>query len=334
MCYTSLSMTENRRAAIKKLRNLVITPKEDVDTYRARLDDMLGTVFIPNHVEKTEHTYGGVPCEILSPEITSIGKIILYIHGGFFVGGSCSSYRAFCASLANECSCKLLLPEFRLAPKYPFPASIDDVETVFNGLYEEVKISREYGKDAKIIIAADGSGASIACALLQRIPDEEKADISSLILFSPWLDVSKDAEIIASKKMHDEIISGENMHRATDLYTFAANYANPLVSPLCADSEVYRGFPPVYIQLGAKEILISQAVQFRQVLERAEVKCEIDSWPDMMYMFQMADEFLSSSHLALKKIGKFVKDNKQTESEEEKEEREKILRKNDIISPT
>ena len=32
----------------------------------------------------------------------------------------------------------------------------------------------------------------------------------------------------------------------------------------------------------------------------------LDVWPDMMFMFQMADEYLHESHLALDKVGKVV----------------------------
>ena len=32
----------------------------------------------------------------------------------------------------------------------------------------------------------------------------------------------------------------------------------------------------------------------------------LDIWPDMMFMFQMADEYLHESHLALDKVGKVV----------------------------
>ena len=35
-------------------------------------------------------------------------------------------------------------------------------------------------------------------------------------------------------------------------------------------------------------------------------KCELDIWKKMMPMFQLADEELSESHLAIEKIGKLI----------------------------
>ena len=60
------------------------------------------------------------------------------------------------------------------------------------------------------------------------------------------------------------------------------------------------------IQMGEKEILLDDAKEFATNLRNAGNVCELDVWPDMMFMFQMADEYLHESHLALDKVGKIV----------------------------
>ena len=52
----------------------------------------------------------------------------------------------------------------------------------------------------------------------------------------------------------------------------------------------------------------------------------------MMYMFQMADEFLPEAHLAVEKLGKFLNRRDEAEDEETRREREEILRKNNIVT--
>lgn len=329
-----LAMADNRKAAVKKLKKLVIEPREEVEAYRSRFEETLSEVFLPHHVERVEHDYGTIRSDVLIPELSSVGKVILYIHGGSFTAGSRISYRTFCASLSNACSCRLVLPEFRLAPKHPFPAAIDDVQSVYTILHGELKASRAYGSDGSIVLAADGSGASIALALLQRLNEEDRKDISQLLLFSPWLDFSPENEILASRKLHDEIISGEKLHRAADIYTYASNFRNPLVSPLCALPEKLHGFPPVYIQVGEKEILLRQAIEFRHLAEEAGVSCTVDSWPGMMFMFQMADEFLADAQRAIDAIGARIKDAPSSDLDDAavRAERDLILRKNNIGS--
>jgi len=334
----------NRKAAIQKLKNLVLTPKGEVETYRRKVEETFGTVFLPNHVEVSERDYGGVKCDVLVPEVYSSRRVLIYIHGGSFVAGSRDSWRGFCASLAHAASCRVVVPEFRLAPTHPFPAGIEDIQNVFRLVYSEEEIALQLEKKeaeisrkgvvqeetSQIIIAADGSGASLAIAVMLNMNEKFKKCIKNLILFSPWLDLSSSNELIAVKKVRDEVIGGEDLHRAVDLYTYAANISNPLVSPLRGDRENFKDFPPVYIQMGEKEILVKQAQAFARILKDVGVECTLDLWPDMIYMFQRADEYLADSHLAVEKIGKYIS-SREGLTEEEKEELKIQLKKNDIF---
>jgi acetyl esterase/lipase len=304
-----MEMKVDRKAAIKKLRTLVITPKSEVEPFRSKIEETFDTVFLPNHVERSEHDYGGVKCDILVPEVYSSRRVMLYIHGGSFAGGSRDSWRAFCSSLAHASSSRVVVPEFRLPPTHVYPAALEDLQTVFRMLFAEEQISMQI-EDSKaepeIVIAADGSGASLAVALLLKLRDRYRSCVQNLVLLSPWLDFTSDSPLIAGKRVADEVMSGEALHRAVDLYTYATNISNPLVSPLKAPVQNFIGFPPVYIQMGEKEILLEQAKQFAELLKEAAVECTLDVWPKMMFMFQMADEYLSEPHLAVEKLGNYI----------------------------
>ena len=158
----------------------------------------------------------------------------------------------------------------------------------------------------EIIIAADGSGASIALALLFNLRDKYRACISHVVLFSPWLDLSPESKIIQAKKMSDDITSSDVLRKSVSVYTYAANTSSPLVSPLLATDEQLSNFPPVFIQMGQDEILCPDAEAFVKRLKELGNDAELDLWPDMMFMFQFADEFLHESHLALDKVGKVI----------------------------
>ena len=335
-------MKIDRKAAIKKLRTLVLTPKMELEDFRNGIEKTFDTVYIPNNVECIQEEFGGVPCDMLFPEVYTSSRIIIYLHGGSFVGGSRDSWRGFCASLANAASCRVLVPEFRLAPKYPFPASIEDVTSVFGDVCEKEELSwREEHKDyifqkegnenlhAQIVLVSDGSGATLANALMFKLNKKYRSTVRDMIFFSPWLDLTSENPLIAGKKVSDEVLSGEALHRAVDMYTYATNISNPLVSPLQAKIENFENFPPVYIQMGEKEILRTQVDSYAEILKKVGTECILDIWPDMIYMFQMADEYLSESHLAVEKVGKYICRREQI-SEVEQLEREKILKKNNI----
>jgi len=79
-----------------------------------------------------------------------------------------------------------------------------------------------------------------------------------------------------------------------------------MVSPLLAQKKVLEGLPPFFIQCGEKELFLEDVEQFQFNLKEAGVHCELDVWKGMMPLFQMADEELSESHLAVEKIGHLV----------------------------
>ena len=307
----------DRRGAIQKLRTLAYTVKSEVEPFRNKIEETFDTVFLPNRVERHEKIYGGVKCDLLVPEVFSTGKIMLYIHGGSFVGGSRDSYRLFCSSLANSSSCRVVVPEFRLAPTYPFPSSLEDLQAVFRMMYADESVSikienRKKGlpegvnENPEIIIAADGSGASLACALLLKLRDKYKECVTNMILFSPWLDFRSDG-LIFQKHKSDEVVSADGIRRAMDLYTYSSNVENPQVSILKADDKDFASFPTTFIQMGKKEILMDQVLEFKSRLNQNGVGCILDVWPKMMHLFQMADDCLPESSLALEKVGEYIK---------------------------
>lgn len=308
-----MSVENNRKAAIKKLKLLTYNSKSNLETFREKLDETFKTSFLPNNVEVSEYKYGNVNCDILVPEIYSSNRIMIYIHGGCFSGGSKKAWRNFCSSLATKCYCRVVIPDFRLSPAFPYPAAIEDIQGVFRSVFTEEQISASLNndKDAKnslpeIILAADSSGASIACALIFNLRERYRNCIKHFILFSPWLDLSENSYLMTQKKFNDEILNLDIIKKSTTDYTFASNTNIPFVSPLLADDEMLKNFPPTFIQMGEKEILLADAKTFAQKLIKLGNTCELEIWPKMMFMFQMADEYLYESHLALDKIGKIV----------------------------
>ena len=305
-------MNNDRRAAVKKLRNFYLSPKIEIEDFRRRIDDAFSAVFLPNNVDCEERLCGGVKCDVLSPVMFSSNRVLLYVHGGSFVAGSRSSYRPFVAALANATASKAFLPEFRLAPAHPFPAASEDIQNVFQSIFIEVETALSMSSDddsekkPEILIMADTSGASIAMSLLFGLKENFRSAIRQVILFSPWLDFSPDNDMFTSKKVADEVFTADSVRYAVENYTHQENFQNPLVSPLKAGRDLILDFPPVYIQMGEKEIFYDDAVMFQSMLRNIGRKCELDVTKGMMPMFQMADEYLNEAHLAVEKIGRLI----------------------------
>ncbi|MBR2106424.1 MAG: alpha/beta hydrolase [Treponema sp.] len=300
------------KGAIKKLKHLTFTSKSEVSSFRKKMENEFNSFFLPNGVECSTRKYANIDCDILAPEIYASNRIMLYIHGGSFVGGSRTVYKNFCSSLAAKCFCRVVVPEYRLAPENLYPSPIEDIQEVFRALFTEEQIACSLNGEntiPEIIIAADGSAAPIACSFIFNLRERYKKCIKQIIFFSPWLNVSQESKLLTTRKMCDDVMSGDVLRKSSCIFAGETSPGSPFISPLLADDEQLKDFPPLFIQMGEKEILLEDAQNFTNRMTELGNKCTLDVWEKMIYMFQMADEFIHESHLALDKIGWVVTTN-------------------------
>lgn len=316
-----------RKDAIKKLRLLTYNPKQDPAVFRALIDKNFSVAFLPNHVERKERTYGDVLCDVLYPEIFSTKRILLYVHGGSFVGGSKAAYREFCCLLANKAFTRVVVPEYTLAPNGKFPKAIEDIQRVFHFLYTEESVALSLEADSpkktrtaakedsanndggkkrpEFIIASDGAGSNIALAFLQSLEEDFRRCIKKVVLFCPWLNLSNTG-ILGGKRLSDEVISTDAIRKARDIYAAGADYNSPLLSPCALSEEALKDFPSVYMQLGAKEILLQDARAFGRLLQKSGVSSFIDVFPEMPHLFQLASDYFTESHEAINRFSAII----------------------------
>lgn len=292
IAYSSLHQVQ------KAFRKTLYSAKTPLSVIREEYDAFFYSPHIPNNTDITHETMGSVPVDILKPEVAAANRVILYTHGGFFISGSCKAARNFCASFAHECACRLFLPEYRLAPEYPFPAGLEDIFSVYYRMIKYAAIAPE-----SIILAGDGAGAALTVALMQKLKERGLPLPAALALISPWLDLSCAAKEMHALRKRDKFLSKEALIGAAGRYTTVDNVQNPLVSPLCGS---FSGFPPVYIQCGSEELLAADAAALAQKIELAGGTVQLDIWQEMWHFFQAMDAQAKEAHLAVEKMGHWI----------------------------
>lgn len=84
--------------------------------------------------------------------------VIVSVHGGGWVYGDKERYQYYCMSLARR-GFAVVNFTYRLAPEHPFPAHLEDVNTVFTWVQEH---AADYHFDAKNVFAVgDSAGAHL-----------------------------------------------------------------------------------------------------------------------------------------------------------------------------
>jgi acetyl esterase/lipase len=82
------------------------------------------------------------------------------------------------------------------------------------------------------------------------------------------------------------------------------NKKDPLVNPLHAE---LRGLPPVYIQVGSYEALLSDSQNLAEALRRADVEVKIDVFPEMQHVFQFLAGTAPEADQAIKQLAAWVR---------------------------
>jgi acetyl esterase/lipase len=287
-------------AQAKKLfKKAIYNPKQPIRVMRAHFDDVLTNPILPNNIDRTEVDTGNVQADLLVPEMAIGKKTILYAHGGSFIAGSRRAYRNMCASLAHESACRLLLPEYRLAPEYPFPTGLEDLYQAYAWLM------REGVPHGQIIFAGDGAGANLILALIHYLREKIVPLPAGIAVFSPWVDLSCSSSAFTQKKQNDPLFTRDIMLAQARLYVHEDQFKNRHVSPILGD---FACFPPLFIQCGTRDILIDDARRLAQKAANANIPVTLDEEEDMWPLFQGIDTLTPRAHLAIRKAGSWIRE--------------------------
>ena len=281
----------------------------DVQQERAATEALAARFTAPVHVQCVPVTINGVAGEWVvpatvtpgvTPEVTpgvAPGRILLYLHGGSYIAGSIRAYRSLVANLATAARARALLIDYRLAPEAPFPAALDDALAAYRGVISN-------GADTQsLIVAGDSAGGGLAVALLVAARDQGAPLPKAAVCLSPWTDLAATGPSWVANAKADLLNDGAKLRQAARLYLAQHAADTPLASPLYAD---LHGLPPLLIQVGSAEILLSDATRLAARAQAAGVAVTLEVWPEMQHEWHFAAQWLPESRQAITRIGKFI----------------------------
>lgn len=273
--------------------------KANVHIMRNLFHSAANVLWTPRNVLLEKAEVCGLNAEWLTPKECPDDKLLLYLHGGAYVMGNCATHRQLVSYLAKYSGIKTLLPEYRLAPEHPFPAALEDAV----GLYRSLLADGYAAND--IVIAGDSAGGGLTMATLLSLRDAGDPLPAAACLLSPWLDLASTGDSMTTRAKDDPWFQPKDMPIVAAYYCADDELRNPLVSPVYGD---LSGLPPLYIQVGEDEILLSDSTRAAEKVLACGGKVDIEIWPGMWHVFQAFLMQVPESKEAAKKIGAYVRD--------------------------
>lgn len=292
---------QNLMQIIRRVHGLV--ENTDIEKHRQSQNHIGALLGNSKEITYTEVTMDGIHGEWASVNRVHMKKyVILYCHGGGYSTGSCLYGRTLTTKLASTTSMDVLSFDYRLAPEHPYPAALEDAIKVWDYL-----MLLGYGA-RDIILTGDSAGGNLALALTLKLKADGRLLPRGLVLMSPWTDLTSSGESHKTRAEVDPVLDKAYIDRMIAAYMGEADKAkqvleNPYISPLFGD---FAGFPPVYIQVGDNEILLSDSVELHKKLVEANVSVRLDCFDGMWHVFQMSP--FKTAYEAMDKNAEFIYD--------------------------
>ncbi|HKU07408.1 MAG TPA: alpha/beta hydrolase [Bradyrhizobium sp.] len=291
-------MAESEIEAIRKL--LTSKPRPVGWSERRERLDEVGSVWpVASDITCESVDCDGVPGEWSIAPGSDAARVLLFFHGGGYCSGSIKSHRRMVTEAGRAAGMRTLAIDYRRAPEHPFPAQHEDALTAWRFL-------RRHGIAADhIAVGGDSAGGNLSLSLINRLRAANDPLPGCAWLVSPWTDLTMSGATLKTKDAVDPLIHMTYLEELAEAYLpQRMDRRDPLISPLFAD---LKGFPPILIQVGSAETLLSDATRLAHAAGIADVEVRLEIWPHMIHAWPVWNAALEDGRRALASAGEFVR---------------------------
>jgi acetyl esterase/lipase len=246
----------------------------------------------------TEERIAGIPSRWITPANAQPRRTILYLHGGGWVYGLLPFYNVFIGWIAQAAQARALAIDYRLAPEYPFPAAVEDCLAAYRFLLEQGVALED------LIILGDSAGGNLALATMLAARQAELPLPAGAVLMSPATDLAGRGASYEKNGGKDALLPASFVKFAKEAYLAGHDPRDPLISPVYGD---LRGLPPLLIQAGGDEILLSDAQKIAELASQAGVDVTLRVYPGMWHVWQIFGPYLPEARQALAELNHFIR---------------------------
>jgi monoterpene epsilon-lactone hydrolase len=253
---------------------------------------------------------GGVPAEWVIAPGADQNRRVLYIHGGGFVVGSPKSHRTITSKFSEISGCVVLAIDYRLMPEHKHIDCVQDCRTAYHWILEN-------GPDGptdiqQLFIGGDSAGGNLTLSLIAWIRDNKLRAPEAVVALSPLTDVTFSGASMRNNVSTDimlrpfmKILNSlpPFIKSWWALWTYKARPGSPVVSPLLGD---LSNLPPTLVQVSEAEMLLDDARRYVYKACDSGSPTKLQTWTDMVHIWQIFDPQLPQAGEAWAEIGKFL----------------------------
>lgn len=240
---------------------------------------------------------GGVPGTLVTPDEVKTDAVVMYIHGGAYIVGRPDGYHGIGGNYAKMLGARVYMPDYRLAPEHKFPASIDDTLRAYEWLLEQ-KIPAE-----KIAFSGESAGGAMVVSVMVAAKSKGLALPAVGSSISPWANLEHTGASMSNREGLDPLNSKPVLDILARTFLGETLANHPLASPVFAD---VTGLPPILIQIGENELMLSDAIRLASHLADNRVRVNLEVWPAMFHAWHFYSAMLPEGQQAMESSVRFI----------------------------
>ena len=216
-----------------------------------------------------EHIGGVGTFWVMPPQIDRRHQdhLFVYVHGGGYVLNAGEAGLPEAMLIAARTKMPVLSIDYRMPPKHPFPAALDDVIAV----WEHVLGTRSA---SSVALGGVSAGSGLVLAAVHKLIGAGHQTPGALYAGTPWTDLTRTGDSYYTNEGVDRLLVTYDgiLASAARLYAGSHDLTDPLISPVYGD---FTGFPPTLLVTGTRDLFLSNTVRAHTKLPAAGVTADL-----------------------------------------------------------
>jgi acetyl esterase len=228
---------------------------------------------------------------------------LVWLHGGGWFVGALDGVDRTARALARASGSRVLAVDYRLAPEFPYPHALADVDRAV--AWARTDGAAEFSHDpTNVAVGGDSSGGNLATiAVRHAVQSADLPALAAQVLVYPVTDVRMDTASY-SEPVAVGSLSPEAMSACWGFYLGAGSRdPHPDISPIDGD---VAGMPRTLIVLAGHDILREDGLSYAAALELAGVEVRVQAFNDLPHGFLDWSGSIDRAADAIAEIGRFV----------------------------
>jgi acetyl esterase/lipase len=177
--------------------------------------------------------------------------------------------------IASRAKMPVLSIDYRMPPKHPFPAALDDVVTLYRHVLGNLPAS-------SIAMGGTSAGAGLTLAAVHRLIELGVDTPGALFAGTPWADLTKTSDTLFTHESVDRVLVQYEglLEGAAKLYADGRDLKDQFLSPVYGS---FDRFPPTYLVSGTRDMLLSDTVRVHRKLRSAGVIADLNVYEGLSH---------------------------------------------------